>query len=94
MNEFLDIVHNNIDSISGKEANEMIVERLILKDLHGKEKMNGCLDSFDSEPLFNNKLYRGNIYIFSYEAKFPVTYKYKGKTFTFEDNMPIVFMTG
>jgi len=52
------------------------------------------LDSYDSESLFNGKMYRGNMYIFTYSAKNPTKYSYKGEDVYFADSLPVVLMTG
>lgn len=91
---FLKYIKTNPDEITNKLANTQIVENLIYKDLRGAQKTNGFLDAYDSEICFQGKLYSGNIYIFSYNSKSMVKYSYRGKNFTFEDNLPIILMTG
>jgi len=51
-------------------------------------------DAYDSETLFNGKLYRGNIYIFKYTAKNPTKYSYKGVDVYFSDSLPVILMIG
>lgn len=92
MNRFIEFTKNNRD-IKIDDAENAIIRTLMAQDKRQSEKLEG-VDSYDSESLFDGKLYRGNIYIFQYTAKNPTKYSYKGQDVYFTDNMPVVLMIG
>ena len=91
MNQFLDNI-KNIRDIKSVDAEEAIIKSLMVQNNRQNEKLED-LDSYDSESLFNGKIYRGNMYIFTYNAKNPTKYTYKGKDVYFSDSMPVVLIT-
>ena len=91
MNQFLDNI-KSIRDIKSVDAEEAIIKSLMVQNNRQNEKLEG-LDSYDSESLFNGKIYRGNMYIFTYNAKNPTKYTYKGKDVYFSDSMPVVLIT-
>lgn len=91
MNQFLDNI-KNIRDIKSVDAEEAIIKSLMVQNNRQNEKLED-LDSYDSESLFNGKIYRGNMYIFTYNAKNPTKYTYKGKDVYFSDLMPVVLIT-
>lgn len=92
MNEFIKRIKNE-QSIKNNDAEKAIIRSLMVQDKRQQEKLED-LDSYDSESLFNGKIYRGNMYIFIYNAKNPTKYSYKGKDVYFTDSMPVVLITG
>ncbi|WQJ53888.1 MAG: hypothetical protein [Wendovervirus sonii] len=88
MDEFLRIVKD--ENISGTDAMEEIVVKLMQKNLKGDEKLDGHIGVYDSETQLKGKIYPGNIYIFKYSAEKPTLYSYKGKTVQYYDDMPVV----
>lgn len=91
MNQFLDNI-KSIRDIKSVDAEEAIIKSLMVQNNRQNEKLED-LDSYDSESLFNGKIYRGNMYIFTYNAKNPTKYTYKGKDVYFSDSMPVVLIT-
>ena len=91
MNQFLDNI-KSIRNIKSVDAEEAIIKSLMVQNNRQNEKLED-LDSYDSESLFNGKIYRGNMYIFTYNAKNPTKYTYKGKDVYFSDSMPVVLIT-
>lgn len=92
MNNFINNVKNE-QNINDDIAFKSIINKLMQKNAQKNDKLED-IDSYDSESLFNGKLYRGNIYIFQYEAIKPTKYSYNGKDTYFADSLPIVLMTG
>ena len=93
MNEFLTYIKNNPDEIKSEDAQNQIIKNLMVKNLRQLDKLED-LDEYDSESLFNGKLYRGNIYIFTYDAKEPTKYTYGNDSVYFTDTMPVFLMLG
>lgn len=91
MNQFLDNI-KSIRNIKSVDAEEAIIKSLMVQNNRQNEKLED-LDSYDSESLFNGKIYRGNMYIFTYNAKNPTKYTYKGKDVYFSDSLPVVLIT-
>lgn len=91
MNQFLDNI-KSIRDIKSVDAEDAIIKSLMVQNNRQNEKLED-LDSYDSESLFNGKIYRGNMYIFTYNAKNPTKYTYKGKDVYFSDSMPVVLIT-
>lgn len=91
MNQFLNNIKNILD-IKSVDAEEAIIKKLMVQNKRQNDKLEN-LDSYDSESLFNGKIYRGNMYIFTYNAKNPTKYTYKGKDVYFSDSMPVVLIT-
>ena len=91
MNQFLDNI-KSIRDIKSADAEEAIIKSLMVQNNRQNDKLED-LDSYDSESLFNGKIYRGNMYIFTYNAKNPTKYTYKGKDVYFSDSMPVVLIT-
>ena len=91
MNQFLNNI-KSIRDIKSVDAEEAIIKSLMVQNNRQNEKLED-VDSYDSESLFNGKIYRGNMYIFTYNAKNPTKYTYKGKDVYFSDSMPVVLIT-
>ena len=91
MNQFLNNI-KSIRDIKSADAEEAIIKSLMVQNNRQNEKLED-VDSYDSESLFNGKIYRGNMYIFTYNAKNPTKYTYKGKDVYFSDSMPVVLIT-
>lgn len=91
MNQFLNNI-KSIRDIKSVDAEEAIIKSLMVQNNRQNEKLED-VDSYDSESLFNGKIYRGNMYIFTYNAKNPTKYIYKGKDVYFSDSMPVVLIT-
>ena len=94
MDEFYKYIKNNEDNIKSNIAYKEVINNLMQKQLTNSAKFDDYINCYDSETLFNGKLYRGNIYIFEYTANKPITYTYKSETIQFYDSMPIILMTG
>ena len=92
MNTFINLIKNTRD-IKKDDAENAIIRSLMAQGKRQNEKLEG-LDSYDSESLFNGKLYRGNMYIFTYSAKNPTKYSYKGEEIYFADSLPVILMIG
>lgn len=91
MNEFYKNIKNT--NITHEDAYNEIIGNLIINDLWQGLKMRNNLNAYDSETLFNGKMYRGNMYIFEYNANIPTKYTYNGNSVYFYDSLPIVLMT-
>lgn len=91
MNNFLTYIKNNPENIKSEDALRELINKLMVKNLRQNEKLIN-IDDYDSESLFNGKLYRGNIYIFSYDAKQPTKYSFGNDSVYFTDTLPIVLM--
>ena len=91
MNNFINLIKNTRDIKNGVAENT-IIRGLMVQNKRQNDKLED-LDSYDSESLFNGKIYRGNMYIFTYNAKNPTKYTYKGKDVYFSDSMPVVLIT-
>ena len=76
MDNFINLIKNTRD-IKANEAEETIIRGLMVQNKRQNDKLED-LSSYDSESLFNGKMYRGNMYIFTYNAKNPTKYSYKG----------------
>ena len=92
MDKFINLIKNTRD-IKNSVAENTIIRGLMVQNKRKNDKLED-LDSYDSESLFNGKMYRGNMYIFTYNAKNPTKYSYKGEDVYFTDSLPIVLMTG
>ena len=92
MDNFINLIKNMRD-IKANKAEETIIRGLMVQNKRQNDKLED-LDSYDSESLFNGKMYRGNMYIFTYSAKNPTKYSYKGEDIYFADSLPVVLMTG
>lgn len=92
MDEFIKNIKQNRNITPEIAYNEIIV-KLLVKKLRANEKL-GNIGEYDSETLFGGKLFRGNVYIFEYDANTPTVYEYKGKQAKYTDNLPIILMTG
>ena len=80
-------------NIKNDDAENAIIRSLMVQEKRQSEKLEG-LNSYDSESLFNGKIYRGNIYMFLYNAKNPTKYTYNGQSVLFADSMPVVLIIG
>ena len=92
MDNFINLIKNTRD-IKNNVAENTIIRGLMVQNKRQNDKLED-LDSYDSESLFNGKMYRGNMYIFTYNAKNPTKYSYKGEDVYFTDSLPVVLMTG
>lgn len=92
MDEFIKTVKENQENIKYNDAFVEIINKLMQKNLRQQQKLNDIGD-YDSETLFDGKLFRGNIYIFQYDSKSLSTYTYNGESVQYSDNLPIVLMT-
>ena len=92
MDNFINLIKNTRD-IKSNDAENAIIRKLMVQNKRQNDKLED-LDSYDSESLFNGKMYRGNMYIFTYSAKNPTKYSYKGEDVYFADSLPVVLMTG
>lgn len=92
MDNFINLIKNTRD-IKNDDAENAIIKSLMVQNKRQNDKLED-LDSYDSESLFNDKMYRGNMYIFTYSAKNPTKYSYKGEDVYFADSLPVVLMTG
>lgn len=92
MNKFIENIKNN-RSIKNVDAENAIIRSLMVQNKRQGEKLEG-FGTYDSESLFNGKLYRGNMYIFTYAAKNPTKYSYNGSEVYFTDSMPVILMIG
>ena len=92
MDRFLKQIQNE-RSIKNNDAENAIIRSLMVQQKRQSEKLEG-LDSYDSESLFNGKIYRGNIYTFLYNAKNQTKYTYKDQSVLFTDTMPVVLIIG
>lgn len=79
--------------ITEDEAYAQIVNKLMLKNLRGNEKIDN-LGEYDSESAFDGKIFISNIYMFTYVAKSPTFYQYENYTIQYTDNLPLVLITG
>lgn len=91
MDNFLTYIKSNKDNIKSADAEKEIINKLMVKNLRQSEKLSD-IDEYDSETLFNGKLYRGNIYIFTYDAKYPTKYIYGKDEVYFTDTLPVFLM--
>ena len=92
MNNFIDLIKKTRD-IKTDDAENAIIKTLMVQNKRQSEKLDG-LNTYDSESLFNGKIYRGNIYIFTYKSKSQTKYSYKGEDVYFSDSMPVVLIIG
>ena len=92
MDNFINLIKNTQDIKNGVAENT-IIRGLMVQNKRQNDKLED-LDSYDSESLFNGKIYRGNMYIFTYNAKNSTKYSYKGEDVYFTDSLPIILMTG
>ena len=92
MDRFIKIIKDE-RGIKNDDAENAIIRSLMVQNKRQSEKLEG-LDSYDSESLFNGRIYRGNIYTFLYNAKNPTKYTYKDKSVLFSDSMPVVLVIG
>lgn len=92
MDNFINLTKNNRDIKNG-DAENAIIRSLIVQGKRQQEKLEG-IGTYDSESLFNGKIYRGNIYIFTYVAKNPTKYSYKNQDVYFSDSLPVVLVIG
>ena len=59
MNNFIDLIKKTRD-IKTDDAENAIIKTLMVQNKRQSEKLDG-LNTYDSESLFNGKIYRGNI---------------------------------
>ena len=90
MDNFINSIKENRD-IKRDEAENKIIKSLMAQGNRQNDKLEG-LDSYDSESMFNGRIYRGNIYIFTYKAKNPTKYTFNGQSTYFSDTMPVVLV--
>lgn len=74
-------------------AEQSIIRNLMVQDKRQSEKLEG-LSAYDSESLFNGRIYRGNMYIFTYSANKLTKYSYNRSDIHYSDSMPVVLVTG
>lgn len=91
MDTFINNIKNNRD-IKNNDAENNIIKSLMVQNKRQNDKLEN-IDSYDSESLFNGKIYRGNMYIFTYNAKAPSKYTYKDNDVYFFDSLPVVLIT-
>lgn len=92
MDKFLNNIKNEYN-IKNNDAENAIIKSLMVQNKRQSEKLEG-LSTYDSESLFNGKIYRGNMYIFQYDAKNQTKYSFNGKDTYYADSLPIILVIG